>query len=111
MVRIHLSQPAAGLLSKLAVGWAIIFPSELPWDRLKDTVIGTGPFIWKEYVTGAGSTTVRNPDYFRKGYPCLDGMQSWQRSWVRRRRQRSKPDANRRHNCWRTQATSQANSS
>ena len=76
-VRMHLSQPDAGLISKLAVGWAIIFPSELPWDRLKDTVIGTGPFIWKEYVTGAGSTTVRNPDYFRKGYPCLDGIRNF----------------------------------
>jgi peptide/nickel transport system substrate-binding protein len=76
-VRAHLSQPDAGLISKLAVGWAIIFPSELPWDKLKETVIGTGPFIWKEYVTGAGSTTVRNPDYFRKGYPCLDGIRNY----------------------------------
>ena len=76
-VRMHLHQPDAGLLSKLAVGWAIIFPSELPWDKLKETVIGTGPFIWQEYVTGAGSTTVRNPDYFRKGYPCMDGVRNF----------------------------------
>ncbi|MGQ4810183.1 hypothetical protein NKDENANG_03632 [Candidatus Entotheonellaceae bacterium PAL068K] len=76
-VRLHLSQPDAGLISKLAVGWASIFPSELPWDKLKETVIGTGPFIWKEYVTGSGSTTVRNPDYFRKGYPCMDGIRNY----------------------------------
>lgn len=76
-VRVHLQQPDAGLIAKLAVGWAIVFPSELPWDRLKDTVIGTGPFIWKEYVTGAGSTTVRNPGYFRKQYPCLDGIKNF----------------------------------
>lgn len=76
-VRIHLSQADAGLISKLAVGWAGIFPSELPWDKLGETVIGTGPFIWKEYVTGAGSTTVRNPNYFRKGYPCLDGIRNF----------------------------------
>jgi ABC-type transport system substrate-binding protein len=76
-VRLHLGQPDAGLLAKLAVGWAIIFPSELPWDKLKDSVIGTGPFIWKEYVTGTGSTTVRNPDYFRKGYPCMDGVKNF----------------------------------
>ena len=76
-VKIVLSQPDAGLVSKLAVGWAGIFPSELPWDQLKDTVIGTGPFIWKEYVTGAGSTTVKNPDYFREGYPCLDGIRNF----------------------------------
>ncbi len=76
-VRMHLSQPDAGLISKLAVGWAIIFPSQLPWDKLKETVIGTGPFIWKEYVTGSGSTTVRNPNYFRQGYPCLDGIRNY----------------------------------
>jgi peptide/nickel transport system substrate-binding protein len=76
-VRMRLSQPDAGLISKLAVGWAIIFPSELPWDKLKDNVIGTGPFIWKEYVTGSGSTTVRNPNYFRKGYPCMDGIRNY----------------------------------
>ena len=34
-VRMHLHQPDAGLLSKLAVGWAIIFPSELPGTSSK----------------------------------------------------------------------------
>jgi peptide/nickel transport system substrate-binding protein len=76
-VKFTLKTPDAGLISKLAVGWAAIFPSELPWDQLKDQVIGTGPFIWKEYVTGAGSTTVKNPEYFRKGYPCLDGIRNF----------------------------------
>ena len=76
-VRMQLSQPDAGLISKLAVGWAAIFPSEVPWDKLGEVVVGTGPFIFKEYVTGAGSTTVRNPNYFRKGYPCLDGIRNF----------------------------------
>jgi peptide/nickel transport system substrate-binding protein len=76
-VRVHLSQADAGLIAKLAVGWAFIFPSEVPWDKLKENVVGTGPFIWKEYVVGAGSTTVRNPDYFRKGYPCMDGIRNY----------------------------------
>lgn len=76
-VRINLNQPDAGLISKLAVGWAGIFPSELPWNKLGEVVIGTGPFIFKEYVTGAGSTTVKNPDYFRKGYPCMDGIRNF----------------------------------
>jgi peptide/nickel transport system substrate-binding protein len=76
-VRMHLNQPDAGLTAKLAVGWALIFPSEVPWDKLKENVVGTGPFIWKEYVTGAGSTTVKNPEYFRKGYPCMDGVRNY----------------------------------
>lgn len=76
-VKFTLKTPDSGLIAKLAVGWAGIFPSELPWDQLKDHVIGTGPFIWKEYVTGAGSTTVKNPAYFRKGYPCMDGIRNF----------------------------------
>lgn len=76
-VRMHLNQADAGLTAKLAVGWALIFPSEVPWEKLKENVVGTGPFIWKEYVTGAGSTTVKNPEYFRKGYPCMDGVRNY----------------------------------
>lgn len=34
--------------------------------------IGTGPFMFKEYVKGDHITFVRNPNYFKKGLPYLD---------------------------------------
>ena len=34
--------------------------------------VGTGPFLFKEWVTGAKIVLASNPDYF-EGRPCLDG--------------------------------------
>ena len=36
--------------------------------------IGTGPFMFKEWVPGDHFTAVRNPNYWRKGLPYLDSI-------------------------------------
>jgi len=36
--------------------------------------IGTGPYMFKEWVTGDHITLVRNPNYWKKGLPYLDRM-------------------------------------
>jgi peptide/nickel transport system substrate-binding protein len=36
--------------------------------------IGTGPFMFKEYVQGDHYTFVRNPSYFKQGMPYLDSV-------------------------------------
>ncbi len=36
--------------------------------------LGTGPFKLKEYVRGSHLELVRNPDYFKKGLPYMDGI-------------------------------------
>ena len=41
-------------------------------DRLANEEFGTGPFMLKEHVEGERIVMVRNPDYWRKGYPYLD---------------------------------------
>jgi ABC-type transport system substrate-binding protein len=38
------------------------------------TTIGTGPFKYKSYEPGVKVQLVRNPDYFIKGMPYLDGI-------------------------------------
>jgi hypothetical protein len=40
----------------------------------KQHVMGTGPFKLKEYVRGSRLEVERNPDYFKKGLPYLDGI-------------------------------------
>src|SRR5215467_9828856 len=37
-------------------------------------VLGSGPFKFAEYETGQSVKGVRNPDYYRKGLPYLDGF-------------------------------------
>ncbi len=37
-------------------------------------VMGSGPFKFVEYETGQSIKGVRNPDYYRKGLPYLDGF-------------------------------------
>ena len=51
-------------LQKNGVDWAIMHP------------VGTGPFKLKgEYERGGTMKLVRNPDYWAKGLPYLDGME------------------------------------
>jgi peptide/nickel transport system substrate-binding protein len=37
-------------------------------------ILGSGPFKFAEYETGQAVRGVRNPDYYRKGLPYLDGF-------------------------------------
>src|SRR5712672_315658 len=37
-------------------------------------VLGSGPFKFAEYETGQAIKGIRNPDYYRKGLPYLDGF-------------------------------------
>lgn len=76
-VVIKLKSPDAALVAKVSAGWAGIMPSELPWDKLKDTVIGTGPYIWQGYTKGQKSVSKKNPNYWRKGLPYMDEIHNF----------------------------------
>src|SRR6516225_9267390 len=40
----------------------------------EQNILGSGPFKFAEYETGQAIKGVRNPDYYRKGLPYLDGF-------------------------------------
>jgi len=68
--------PSASLLSNLASPWNVIFPKKyLDKDPnyFKTNVLGSGPFKFKNYTRGATFEGERNPDYFVKDRPYLDG--------------------------------------
>ncbi len=71
-----LSQPFAPFLKYIATPWAAITAKEIvdKYGDLKNVAIGTGPFILKEFVKGSHITLVKNPNYFKKGLPYLDGI-------------------------------------
>jgi peptide/nickel transport system substrate-binding protein len=78
-VRITLKEPYAPFLNHLAnPSFCAILPREVE-GKLKDynsaeAVIGTGPFVLKSYDKGVRVVFERNPDYFMKGLPYLDGV-------------------------------------
>jgi ABC-type transport system substrate-binding protein len=74
-----LKEPYAPLLNHLAnANYVAILPREVE-DKLKDfnrpeAMIGTGPFVVKSYQKGVQIAFERNPDYFVKDLPYLDGV-------------------------------------
>ena len=78
-VRITLKEPYAPFLNHLAnASFCAILPKEAE-AQFKDfnrpeAVIGTGPFVLKTYDKGVRVAWERNPDYFVKGLPYLDGV-------------------------------------
>jgi len=68
--------PSASLLANLASPWNVIYPKKyLDQDPnyFKTHVVGSGPFKLKGYTRGSTFEGERNPDYFVKDRPYLDG--------------------------------------
>jgi peptide/nickel transport system substrate-binding protein len=68
--------PSASLLGNLASPWNVIYPKKyLDKDPnyFKTNVVGSGPFKFKSYTRGSTFEGERNPDYFVKDRPYLDG--------------------------------------
>jgi peptide/nickel transport system substrate-binding protein len=70
----RLKRPQPSLLLMLASGYAPIYPAHVPVSELRSKCVGTGPFKLKEYRQGELIEMVKNPDYFVKGRPYLDGI-------------------------------------
>src|SRR5438034_10385444 len=71
-----LKHPSASLLDNFASPWNVIYPKKyLDQDPnyFKTRVLGSGPFKFKGHTRGSTFEGVRNPDYFIKDRPYLDG--------------------------------------
>ena len=73
-VLFRLKRPQPSLVMLLASGYSPIYPAHVPPAELRTRCVGTGPFKLKEYRPGELIEFVRNPDYFIKGRPYLDGI-------------------------------------
>jgi peptide/nickel transport system substrate-binding protein len=70
----RLKHPQPSLLLMLASGYSPVYPAHVPLAELKNKCIGTGPFKLKDNKPGELVEYVKNPDYFVKGRPYLDGL-------------------------------------
>ncbi len=72
-VQVQVNQPWATLPNVfLSQGGYIVAPKTLADPHGGEHPIGTGPFMFKEWVLNDHLTVVRNPHYWQKGQPHLD---------------------------------------
>ncbi len=69
-------KPYAPFIAYVASNWTKIVPREAvdEFGDLKRKMIGTGPFMLKEYLKGSHMLFVKNPNYFVKERPYLDAV-------------------------------------
>ena len=70
----RLKRPQPALLMMLASGYTPVYAAHIPPAQYRTSCIGTGPFKLKEWRRGEFVEFVKNPDYFVKGRPYLDGL-------------------------------------
>ena len=73
----HLKFATNAFLPAVADPFTFIYKKEIldqdpRW--YEKNILGSGPFKFAEYETGQAIKGVRNPDYYRKGLPYLDGF-------------------------------------
>ncbi|MBI2909110.1 MAG: hypothetical protein HYX92_15810 [Chloroflexi bacterium] len=79
-VKITLANPQAFFVSLLGTVFYTIMPKKVVLandNDMRKTVSGSGPFKFKSYSSGVGWELVKNPDYFVKGRPYLDGVKGY----------------------------------
>ena len=70
----RLKRPQPSLVAMLASGYSPVIPAHVAVSEHRSRCIGTGPFKFKEWKRGQSVELARNPDYFVKGRPYLDGV-------------------------------------
>jgi peptide/nickel transport system substrate-binding protein len=72
--------PDAGFLSKLTGDSIVVMAPEVVAQAGRftevDSVVGTGPFIFKSRTPDVSAVYERNPDYWKPGLPYLDGIRT-----------------------------------
>jgi peptide/nickel transport system substrate-binding protein len=74
-VTFHLTRPQPAFLMLLASGYSPIYPCHVPPRDMRQHPIGTGPFKFVAFKPNEYIKVTRNPDYWKKGRPYLDGIE------------------------------------
>jgi peptide/nickel transport system substrate-binding protein len=71
----HLGHVQPSFLVLLASGFTPVYPCHVSQGAMRTKPIGTGPFKFVELNRNVSVKLARNPDYWRKGRPYLDGLE------------------------------------
>ena len=78
-VRFRLKYPESSLLLNLASPWNWIYKADILAKDMhwyEKNIMGTGPFLFVEHVKGSHWVGKKNPNYWDKGKPYLDGFRA-----------------------------------
>ena len=78
-VRFRLKWPSASFLLSLASPWNFIYKADMLAKDMhwyEQNIMGSGPFVFVEHVRGSHLVGKRNPNYWDKGKPYLDGYRA-----------------------------------
>src|ERR1700743_1107749 len=70
-----LKRPQPSLLALLASGYTPVYPCHVSPTDMRTHPIGTGPFKFVEFKINDSIKLTKNPDYWKKGLPYLDGIE------------------------------------
>jgi peptide/nickel transport system substrate-binding protein len=79
IVAFKLKWPTPSFIHSLASPWNWIYKADILERDIRwyeSHIMGTGPFVFVEYVKGSHWVGRRNPDYWDKGKPYLDGYRA-----------------------------------
>jgi peptide/nickel transport system substrate-binding protein len=74
-VTFHLKRPQPAFLTVLASGFSPVYPCHVPPRDMRQHPVGTGPFKFGEFKPNEYIKVTRNPDYWKKSRPYLDGIE------------------------------------
>ena len=74
-VAFHLTRRQPAFLALLASGWSPVYPCHISPREMRSHPIGTGPFKFGEFKPNESIKVTRNPLYWKKGRPYLDGIE------------------------------------
>src|SRR5712691_11554003 len=73
-VTFHLKRPQPAFIALLASGFSPVYPCHVSPRDMRSHPIGTGPFKFVEFKPNEHIKVTRNPDYWKKDRPYLDGI-------------------------------------
>ncbi|MBI2910134.1 MAG: ABC transporter substrate-binding protein [Chloroflexi bacterium] len=80
-VKVTLKNPQASFIPTIAAHFFFaVMPKRVVLEKKNDmtkTIVGSGAFRFKDYVTGVSWELVKNPNYFVKGRPYLDSVKGY----------------------------------
>ena len=74
-VTFELKRPQPAFITLFATGYNPVYPCHVSPADMRTKPVGTGPFKFVSFKSNESVVLAKNPDYWKKGHPYLDGIE------------------------------------